>query len=68
MQDSKREVVCEVLEDVTDRACKRGFPNGMSLCDFVDWIRGLYPEYYISIRSQAVPKSENMGRDICHTE
>ena len=46
-------LIMRVLEDLTDRACKTGLPIvsdvKMGLSDFVDWIRGLYPEYYVEI-------------------
>jgi hypothetical protein len=50
----KREVTCRVLEDVQDRACRNDALKaiGVSLTQFTDWIRGLYPEYY-TCRSNA---------------
>lgn len=36
-----------ILEDIQDRACKEGLPTGMSLTEFTDYIRGLYPELYV---------------------
>ena len=44
----KRKVTCRVLEDVQNRAYRYDALGdvGMSLAQFTDWIRGLYPEYY----------------------
>ena len=35
-----------MLEELTDRACVMGKPPGMSLSEFIDWLRGLFPELY----------------------
>jgi len=34
------------LENLKDRACQGDLPMGLT--DFVDWLRGLYPELYSS--------------------
>ena len=45
--DEKQRQIMEVLEDLQDRACREGILETCSgLCEFTDYIRGLYPEYY----------------------
>lgn len=44
------ELTRQILEDLTDRACKNetikyGVPKTLS--EFTDWLRGLYPELYL---------------------
>ena len=36
------------VANLTDRACRLGLPEEMSLTKFEDYIRGLYPEWYIA--------------------
>ena len=42
----------QTLENLTDRACKQHqLPGNMGLSEFIDWLRGLYPELYKSNQS-----------------
>jgi len=40
-----------MLEDLQDRACRpeNGMPKGMTLTQFTDYIRGLYPKLYTRV-------------------
>lgn len=49
---SSDQSIRQVLEDLTDRACKDGVIRPKmpeTLSEFVDWLRGLYPELYSTI-------------------
>jgi len=37
------------LSNLTDRACHNVLPMGMGLIAFENWLRGLYPEYYVPL-------------------
>lgn len=40
----------KMLENLQDRAFNKGLPKGGSGVEFVDYIRGLYPELYTKIK------------------
>lgn len=48
-----------VLEDLQDRACRNLMPTGMTLTEFTDWLRSLYPELY-----QAIAKERDAYRPL----
>ncbi len=46
MQFTKRKTR-RMLEDIIDRVSQENrTPQGMGLSNFIDWLRGLYPELY----------------------
>lgn len=50
IQTNSDETLRRTLEDLTDRACSKGaIPLNMGLSEFVNWLRGLYPDLYKSL-------------------
>ncbi len=48
LEEDKGINTMKTLEDLQDRAFRKGSPEGMSGTMFTNYIRGLYPEYYLT--------------------
>ena len=57
-----------VLEDLQDRAAKSGLPKDMSMTMFTDYIRGLYPEMYTTLRERTEPMPNILDREDMHID
>jgi hypothetical protein len=49
--------IMRIIEEVQNRAFAKGLPNKiLTSTEFVNYIRGLFPEYYVTLRSLAEGK------------